>query len=603
MTSAMADKAPKKFKILKWIIGIFLLTAILLVGASWYISIKFKPLIRKELQTLVYKSTNGLYKVEFSEIHTNFITGSATISNVNIVPDTNVYKVLIAAEKAPNNLFYIQLKKLSIKKFHPFDIYFNKKVNISLLLFDKPRITMVNKHFDFNDNRPPRPRKSPYDYISKIFKSMRVDVVDFKSVHFKYVNNNGSIPDIDSVANLNVTLNDWLIDSLSAQDTKRIYLLKDININVSDYSYATPDSMYHIKVNQLDFNARSGKVNIKEFGLIPRYSEGQFAKVAGYARDRFNIHLNSVNLEGINLHAYIQKRELIANGMLINEGNVDVFNNNTFPKLNKVRTGSFPHQLLQQLKAQLTIKKILLNNIHVSYAEFDKKSKQKGKITFQRTSGTITNVTNSNKAKLIDPIMQANLVSYVMGQGKLAIDFRFDLQSPLGAFAYKGVVNNLDGRKLNEITKPLGMLQVNKGVIKKLAFDIAANQDVAKGRLDFMFNDLAVSLLKKEEGKERLRRKGLLSILANALVIYSDNPSKDGRFTSAPIYFSRQPTASFFSYIWKTLFQGVKYSVGVTPQKEAEIKAQVAKFEQMRDDREERRMRRLKRKEHKKLAN
>jgi hypothetical protein len=603
MNSAMADKAPKKFKILKWIIGIFLLTAILLVGASWYISIKFKPLIRKELQTLVYKSTNGLYKVEFSEIHTNFITGSATISNVNIVPDTNVYKVLIAAEKAPNNLFYIQLKKLSIKKFHPFDIYFNKKVNISLLLFDKPRITMVNKHFDFNDNRPPRPRKSPYDYISKIFKSMRVDVVDFKSVHFKYVNNNGSIPDIDSVANLNVTLNDWLIDSLSAQDTKRIYLLKDININVSDYSYATPDSMYHIKVNQLDFNARSGKVNIKEFGLIPRYSEGQFAKVAGYARDRFNIHLNSVNLEGINLHAYIQKRELIANGMLINEGNVDVFNNNTFPKLNKVRTGSFPHQLLQQLKAQLTIKKILLNNIHVSYAEFDKKSKQKGKITFQRTSGTITNVTNSNKAKLIDPIMQANLVSYVMGQGKLAIDFRFDLQSPLGAFAYKGVVNNLDGRKLNEITKPLGMLQVNKGVIKKLAFDIAANQDVAKGRLDFMFNDLAVSLLKKEEGKERLRRKGLLSILANALVIYSDNPSKDGRFTSAPIYFSRQPTASFFSYIWKTLFQGVKYSVGVTPQKEAEIKAQVAKFEQMRDDREERRMRRLKRKEHKKLAN
>ncbi len=101
-----------------------------------------------------------------------------------------------------------------------------------------------------------------------------------------------------------------------------------------------------------------------------------------------------------------------------------------------------------------------------------------------------------------------------------------------------------------------------------------------------------MALLKKEEGKQRLVKKGLLSILANALVIYSDNPSKDGKFTSAPINFKREPTASFFNFIWKSLFQGVKYSVGVTPRKEAEIKAQVAKFEKMRDDRDERRRRR-----------
>jgi len=133
---------------------------------------------------------------------------------------------------------------------------------------------------------------------------------------------------------------------------------------------------------------------------------------------------------------------------------------------------------------------------------------------------------------------------------------------------------------------------VNRGIIKKLAFDIKTDNSIAKGKVDFMFNDLSVALLKKEEGKQRLVKKGLLSILANALVLYSDNPTADGKFTSAPINFERQPTASFFSFIWKTLFQGVKYSVGVTPQKEAEIKAQVNKFEKMKDDRDERRRRR-----------
>ncbi|RZL46277.1 MAG: hypothetical protein EOP00_15490 [Pedobacter sp.] len=588
----MAEKAPRKFKVLKWIFGVLLFVAVILMGTSWYISAKLKPLIKKELKELVLKTTQGLYQVEFSELHTNLLTGSATIIDVNIVPDTTVYKRMIVAKNAPNNLYYIKLKKVAIKRFHPFNIYFNKKVEVDLLLFDKPEIRMVNRHFDFNDNRPPRPRKSPYDYIKKLFASLRVKTVDFRNSKFTYVNNNGAFADVDSVNNLSIKLTDWLIDSLSAEDNSRFYLLKDVDVNLNNYSFATPDSMYHLNVNQLDFNAASGKVNIKQFAMVPRHSEANFAKVNGYARDRFNILMNNISLDGINLQAYLQKREIIANQMHIADGSVSVFNNNSFPKLEKIRTGAFPHQLLQKLNTQLTIKTIKLSNIDVSYAEFDRTSKQIGKITFAKTSGVISNATNAKKFKDVNPVMQADLVSYVMGQGKLAINFKFDLNSPVGAFDYKGSITNLDGRKLNQITKPLGMVQVNRGMIKKLSFDIKANQDIAKGKLDFVFNDLSVALLKKEEGKQRLVKKGLLSILANALVIYSDNPNAEGKFTSATINFEREAKASFFSFIWRSLFQGVKYSVGVTPQKEAEIKAQVNKFEKMRDDRDERRRRR-----------
>ncbi|MES2445819.1 MAG: hypothetical protein V4546_01480 [Bacteroidota bacterium] len=587
----MAEKASRR-KLLKWILGILLFVALIVVSVSWYLSAKLKPIIQKELKELVLKSTRGLYKVEFSDLHTNLITGSATLIDINIAPDTAIYKQLIAEQKAPNNLYYIKLKKLSIKNFKPFTVYFDKKVDVKLLLFDKPDIQMVNRHFDFNDDRPPRPRQSPYDYIKKLFKSIRVETVDFRNAKFKYINNNGAIPEIDSVNNISIKLSDWLIDSLSAEDPKRFYLLKDVAVNLNNYSFATPDSMYYLNVNQLDFKASSGRVNIKKFAMVPRHSESNFAKVNGYARDRFNIQLNNINLLGINLQAYLQKRELIADQMQIADGSVAVFNNNSYPKLVKVKKGAFPHQLLQQLNAKLTIKKIKLSNIDVSYAEFDKTSKQIGKISFEKTSGTISNATNAPKVKAINHFMQADLLSHVMGQGRLAINFKFDLNSPIGAFDYKGALTNLDGRQLNKITKPLGMVQVNSADIKKLAFDIKANQEVAKGKLDFAFNDLSVALLKKEEGRQRLVKQGLLSILANALVLYSDNPSADGKFTSATINYQKEPTASFFSFIWRTLFEGVKYSVGVTPQKEAEIKAHVNKFEQMKEDRDERRKRR-----------
>ncbi len=592
----MSEKKPKRIRFLKWLLGILLGCFIIAGSASWYISVKLKPFIRQEITELVNKSTHGLYQIEFTTIHTNFITGSASIADVKITPDTAVFKQLIAQEKAPNNLYYIALKKLSIKRFHPLAMYFNKEAKIDLLLFDKPNVTMVNKHFEFNENRPPRPRKSPYDYIGKLFKSLRIDVVDFKDANFKYVNNNDSIPEIDTVANLNVTLKDWLIDEQSSNDTSRLYLLKDIAINVNNYTYATPDSMYFLKLDQLDFAASSGKLNIKQFALEPRYSEANFAKVNGYARDRFTIKLNNLAIDGLNLPAYIQKQELIAQQMHITDGLVAVYNNNSYPKRQVNKTGKFPHQLLQTLKAKLNIKKINLNNIDISFAEFDKDSKQTGKLTFEKTSGTILNATNMPKEEARNPVMTANLESYMMGQGKLMVTFNFDLNSPTGAFNYRGALTNLDGRTLNQITKPLGMVLVKKGEIRKLDFNIKADENVAKGKVDFTYNDLSVALMKKQAGKERLVRQGLISFLANNLVIYSDNPSADGKFTSATINYKREITASFFNYIWKTLFQGVKYSVGVSPQKEAEIKAQIAKFEKMKADRDERRLRRQLRK-------
>lgn len=593
MTTTISNKTKKS---LKWFIGILLTLIFVVVASSWYLSAKFKPLIEKELKTLVFKSTGGLYKVEFAELHTNLILSKAVIARVNIVPNTSVYKQLIAQQKAPNNLYYIRLKEVKVQNIHLFQFFFSKKIRIRLLLFDKPEITLVNKHFEFNENRPPRPRKSPYDYISKLFKSLRVDVVDFKNARLKYINNNGKFKDIDSLNHLNVKLTDWLIDSLSSKDTTRLYLLKDIHINFNNYSYATPDSMYHIKLSNLDFTASTKKLNIKQFALMPRYSETDFARINGYARDRFFIQFNKISLDGLSLPSYLQKKELMASNMDIADGEIAVFNDNTYPAHKSNKTGRFPHQLLQLLDAKFNIDKIKLKNVNVSYAEFDRDSKQKGKITFLHTTGSVSNVTNIEKQKLKNPIMQANLVSYIMGQGKLAINFNFNLISPLGAFDYKGSVSNFDGKKLNEITKPLGMLQVNKGNIKKLKFDIKANQNVAKGEMEFTYHDLSVALLKKEVGKDRLVRKGLLSMLANALVIYTDNPTIDGKFTRAPIYFERIPNASFFNFIWKTLFQGIKYSVGVTPIKEAEIKLQIAKFERMKKEREERKMRRQLRK-------
>ncbi|MHA4893469.1 hypothetical protein ACXZ1K_01860 [Pedobacter sp. PWIIR3] len=591
----MQEEIRKKYSALRWVLGILSLILIFVFFMSIYFSNKLRPVVQNELKSLVINATDSLYNIEFSDLTLNLLTQGATLKDVRLIPDTNIFKKLIALKKAPNNIYSIELKQLAISNFHPKQLFKYRKLNIERLLFENPDVIMVNQQFDFNENSPSYLQKSPYDYISKYLSELKIDAIEFKNIRFKYIHNSPHKQEVDSIDKLNITLKNWVIDKESDKDPTRLYALQDIIINLNDYKYATPDSLYHISLNRLNFSSSTGKLNINSFSVVPRYDEMSFAKVAGVSKERYHIEMSNIDLEGIDFPLYIRKQELYATQMNISNGTVDVFNNNSLPAKIKIKNGKYPHQLLQQVRAPLTVKRLSLNNVNISYSEYDRDSKQKGRITFERTSGSITNISNVERVKKKNPYLFADMTTYMMGKGKLDVNFRFDLLESNGQFSYNGTLGVMDGRALNNVTMPLGMVQIKRGKVKQLDFDVKANDQTAKGTVKFAYNDLSVALMKREEKENKLVRQGWISLLANAMVINSDNPGRDGVLIDAPVYYKRPATASFFSFIWRTLFSGIKYSVGVTPQKEQKILAQVHRFEQIKIDREKRRVIRAKR--------
>jgi hypothetical protein len=581
---------------LKWLLVIVAGFFVVFGSVSLYVNIRIKPILALHIKELVEKSTEGLYSIKFTELNVNCLTGDANLNYVQLVPDTAVLRRLVLLKKAPNNIYHIQLRKLSIRNVHPYRVYRQKKLDIDEIEILRPKITMINKQYAFNENRPPRPYQSPYEVVSKYLKQLHIATINFREVNFKYVDNNQSKPVIDSLEHLNVTLNDWLIDENSAKDTTRFYLLKELQLQLHDYRYATADSLYTLKVGELDFTGSTGKLHLKNLALVPRESEMEFGKAQGFSRDRFNIQLNDIQLEGMDFPLFVKKQELYARVMRISDGNFHVFKNKELPEIESNKIGQYPHQLLQKLQTKLTIEKLDLQNINFSYGEFSPYSKQKGKITFEKTSGTITHISNVGAEKDRHPVMEANLNTLMMGQGSMEVKFNFNLKASDGAFSYAGVLHGLDGSVMNRVTKPLGMLHIKNGMVQELRFDIKANDHRATGTMDFRYKDLAISVLKKEKGRQGLSRQGLLSFLANNLVINADNPDNHGVFTRAKIDYPRKPTRSFFNLVWKSLFQGIRHSVGVTPEKEAHIKAQIAKFEKMKEEREKRKAARERRK-------
>ncbi|MCZ4224178.1 hypothetical protein [Pedobacter rhodius] len=594
----MQDTKKRRYKILKWLAGILFSLFIMLAAIALILNIKSRPLLTEQIKTLLYKSTDSLYTISFTKVSTNILTGSATLQNVKITADINRYKKLVTLKRAPNNLYTVTLKKLVVKHFHPLTLYREKKLTIEEVLFDKPEVYMVNRQLDFNENRAPRPVESPYKFISKSLKAFSISKILFRDASFNYVNKNVNKFDVFSIHDLNITLVDLLVDSTSFEDSTRIYLLKDVLLNLKNYNYQTPDKMYNIKLDQLDFKASTGLLNIKKFVLEPLYDEMKFGQVAGYAKDRFSISMNDISLNGINLPLYISRQELRAKEMSIANGFVAVFNDNSLPKQPaESRIGKYPHQLLQRITAPILVNKIQLKDIDISYAVYNQESGQRGRISFEHTSGIIRNTTNIEKVKMVNPIMEANLNSYLLGQGKLDVDFKFNLTANTGDFSYSGILQNFNARVLNQITKPLGLVRINRGNVDKLKFNFKADDFGSKGTVDFSYFDLSVALMKNDPTKDHLVKRGLISFLANALIINSENPGPDGKFISAKVNYVRAENTSFFNMIWKTLFLGVKYSIGITEEKQNEIQAHINKFKAMRTSHNLRKRKRLERRQ------
>jgi len=592
----MPDTRKYRYRVFKWIASTLLSVFIVLAGIAWLLNVKSRPILTDRIKTLLYKSTDSLYTISFTKVSTNVFTGNATLQNVKIIPDTNRFKQLIALKRAPNNLYTVSLKKLVVKHFHPLTLYREKKLQLEEIIFDKPEVTMVNQQFAFNEGRAPRPIKSPYDIISKNLNEFSIKSIRFKDVSFKYINKNiaNSVP--FSIDDLNITLTDLLVDSTSAEDHTRFYLIKDIVINLNNYVYRTPDKMYDIRLDKLDFRATTGKLRINSFALIPLHDEMNFGKVAGYAKERFNIKMSDIMLNGIDLPLYISKQELWAKEMAITNGFVSVFNHNGLPKKpQESKIGKFPHQLLQLVEAPILVQKIQLKDINVNYAVYNNESNQKGQISFEHTSGIIKNATNLEKIKAINPIMEVNLNTYLFGQGKLDVNFIFDLTAKDGAFSYNGVLHNFNARVLNQITKPLGLVRINRGSVDKLKFNFKANDLGAKGTVAFSYYDLSVALMKNDPEKDHLVTRGFLSFLANALIIKSENPGADGKLVPVTVNYSRPANTSFFNMIWKSLFTGIKYSIGITEEKQNEVREHIARFKAMRANHIQRKQKRLER--------
>ncbi|MFD1631497.1 hypothetical protein [Pseudopedobacter beijingensis] len=565
-------------RIILWISGIVIIAIIAFLVLTKYLSNNWRPLLEEQLKKAVLSSTDSLYRIEYKTLDIHPINGNLKLTHFKLIPDTTVYKKLDAKQAAPDNLYELEVAALVIKNANAKEAVTTKELKVADIIIDKPTLIIYNNRRDYNDivKVEKENNKPLHQLIKDIFKDVNVGKIELRDINFTFVNQSNINQKRTSLKNLDITITDIKIDSSAALDKSRVYYTKDVTLNIKDYKIVTPDSLYIIKLENLNFSTSKNLLSLKKVKLEPRFNKNQFHKKIGYAQDRYDLTFNEINIMGFDFDLFLNRQKLYAKTLSISNAKIDVYNNNAYRKIIKNKTGKFPHQQLLKLALDMKIDELQLKKVDISYSEFDQKSKQVGKIDFLNTNGTIKNVANDKKALIQNPKMIAHLRSSIFGKAPLTLQMTFYMNSKIGEFDYQGHIGSFNGTAINQIVKPLGMAEIISADIQKMDFNIKANQNIARGLMLFYYKDLKVNVLKRDEDG-KLKKQGFVSTLANIFVLNTQNPNLNGEFTKGNIYYVRPAEASFFSFLWKSLFTGIKESVGVSNEKEKSLKNTVSK--------------------------
>ncbi|WP_143304452.1 hypothetical protein [Chitinophaga vietnamensis] len=548
----------KVVRICLWVLGGF---TVLVLCTAWYLNVHWGRMLRNELQGYVTDLSDSLYVLHFKDVRLNVLTGSVIVEDAHMTLDSAVYRKMLAAHKAPSTIYLISVEKLHLKYFRPWRYFRNQELRAGSLTVTGPDIFMEQNATVLDTTKP----RTAYENISAKMKSIFIGKLIMDETNFKYVFiRKDTTTATHQFLHLRVRVNDFLIDSAALNDPTRFLYARNYDIGMRDYAHLSKDSLYNMLLRGISYDAAEQTLHISQFEVQPRYSRDSFGIKLGKQQDLYNLTLHNISVNHLNPKLLLQNQECWAKRVDINSGELSIYHDRRLPLPPGDKLGQYPNQLLQQLQAPISIDTLIARRMDIKYEETSPESDQTGEIRFSNAHSTFYNITNIDSLVANNNHCTADMDAIFMESGKLRAHFDFTLNSAGGAFSISAQLNGMNGKELNPVTMPLGKVEVRSCDIEDLSFNIKGDEKKAAGTVKLLYKNLRIAILKQDKAHKEFVRKGLVSLLANLMVIKDSNPLPGEKPRVARPTLARDPKKSFFNLVWKTLFEGVKETAGAS---------------------------------------
>ena len=548
---------PRIKKWLFWILG--LVGGLFLLGLllSWWLPIFFKGQLDSSLKESVVNASDGLYQISYEDININILLGNAEVQNAKLTPDSTVYKKMVQAKKAPNDRFELQAARVRLAGVSLWQLLFFKSLKINSIIISSPVAHIVHDPKDYNENKP---KKSPYELISKVLNSIRIGKISLDNVDFTFEDRRDALqaPQKSELKKLFLDVTGFELNEESERDTSRLFFSDKISLQAEGLVLPSGNKQYLFKMAELRFSSEDSTLQVKQVLYKPLLSKNQFSRSVGYAAERLDLEFNNIKASQVDVKRFLMDRQLFAKRLDIDAGLIDVDKDKRYPADPAGKSYLYPHQILLKAKTKIGFEKVYLKSTRVRYGELNPKTERRGAVFFDGTHGTITNLTNDSTWIKRNGKCRVNVKTRFMGTGNLNAYFIFNLASRAGDFSCGGTMNSFDMSKVNGVTEALARASVESGNLTKLQFNINANTVQSSIKMQLQYDDLQVNVLKVDDESGKLVKRGFLSRVANNIVLNENNPRGGRPIRTGEGDVVRAEDESFFNLIWHTIFVAIK---------------------------------------------
>jgi hypothetical protein len=538
------------------IIGIVLF--LLLTAVAGWNMFKYK-FIKGKVKEAVYEKTHGLYTIRFDKMDLDETAGYLYVTNLKIIPDTAKFRQMVEDKKNPALLLELSIPELKIAGVKTPQAMLNKKVNGRKLEISNATVVFyyARAHPDTSADAV---KEEMYQQLLGDLKEIQADTVEVTNVSLSFIDIRNNKKTIEA-SNISVHLKDVLIDSLHSNDSSRFFFAKKVQVSGDKGLVKNKAGTYFYHFNNFNFTSEGGVFSIQSVQIEPQLTEGKFAAFSKLQNDRFNASFSNITLKNINL-ARLMLSDVIADTLSIKESNFKVYRDLSYPRDKIVRVGTFPQQLLMEMPFTLSLKKIIVGDAFIEYKEKNPKSDYNGKVQFTHANAIITNITNDPGRIKAGNNCVLNFNARFLDMAPVHVRLNMILNNAKGRFTFSGLMNGFEANKLNVLMEPMGLARIEKGVVNRVDFNFTGDNYGSDGKVTLLYDDLKLTLLKKDSAENKLKKKALASFVAN-LVVKNANPLRKQPVRVSTVHYVHDTNRSFFNLMWKSLYTGVKQTAGM----------------------------------------
>lgn len=534
----------------KQIIGIAAGIFIILLVVGNIVAYRYKKIIHKALPVAVAEATGNLYHISVKRVSINLLNRRITLRGVRIWPDTAIMQTQMRDSIASRNYYHIAIPSLQVSGIMWDKLTGGEGYSCGTFSLEKPDITITKTQRALTIYDTVRKANTNKDFSASdvIVKGARLHYIFGTPDTFKKL----------VVNQLDLELNDWLYNNVSVKDTSRFLLAEYGAIKSSTVVYEPPHSFYRWSTTGISYNTDDNRFIINNLSLKLKHSKEEFWKQQPEQKEIYDLNFPTVELAGIDRHKLLRLRELHVPNIYLNNPSISIFLSRLLPENTKSKMGRFPNQLIQKMRLPINVNRVIVANGTIVYSEISDKTGKQASIYFDNLNGQVSNITNIPTVLERNNNCMAKLDCKLNKYADMNVVFNLSLTDTKGAFAMNANIENLQGRHLSEQTKAFALVEIRGLNMKSLQMQLTGNEDAARSHFTMLYNNLGIKILSDSSKLATKKRKGLISFIANNMILYSANPMPGEKVRSINTYEQRDELKSFFNLIWRNILHGVR---------------------------------------------